>query len=195
MHCGVSQTLNSIRAKLWIPQGRSAVKKVLGKCSVCKKAEGGPYRMPDMASLPSSRVLESAPFTNTGLDNLGPLHYYKNGELKKACVCLFTCRVTRAIHLEMVLNMTTDAFFNCFRHFIACRGTPKQVICDNASHFKLACDVRLKHLVFFVTHTGSTDTTRNSTTFKKESRNMCTRTIKNVYEYESLIGTIVLHID
>ena len=47
MHCDVSQTLNSIRAKFWIPQNRSAVKKRLEKCSVCTKAEGGPYRMPD----------------------------------------------------------------------------------------------------------------------------------------------------
>jgi len=57
-NCSVSQTLNSIRAKSWIPQGRSAVKKVLGKCSVCKKVAGGPYRIPNMAPLPS------APFRN-----------------------------------------------------------------------------------------------------------------------------------
>jgi len=97
--------------------------------------------MPDMAPHLSARVPESAPFTNTGLDYLGPLQYKENGELKKAWVFLFTCMVTRAIHLELVTNMTTDAFLNCFRRFIACRGTPKQVICDNASHFKLACDV------------------------------------------------------
>jgi len=47
--------------------------------------------------------------SNTGIGHLGPLQYKENGELKKASVCLFMCMVTRAIHLEMVTNMTTDA--------------------------------------------------------------------------------------
>jgi len=109
VHCGVSQTLNSIRTKFWIPQNRSVVKKVIGTCSFCKKAEGGPYRMPDMVPLPSARVWESALFSNRSLGYLGPLQYKENGELKKAWVCLFMCMLTRAIHLEMVTNMTTDA--------------------------------------------------------------------------------------
>lgn len=46
--------------------------------------------------------------------------------------------VTRAVHLEMIPNMTTVAFLNCFRRFTALRGKHSEVICDNAVHFKLA---------------------------------------------------------
>ena len=59
--------------KYWIIRGRASVKKVLGKCVVCKQLEGGPYRMPMMAPLPKTRVSETIPFSRTGLDYLGPL--------------------------------------------------------------------------------------------------------------------------
>ncbi|XP_060598447.1 uncharacterized protein LOC132752171 [Ruditapes philippinarum] len=44
-----------------------------------------------------------------------------------------TCSSSR-----MVKDMTTNAFLNSFRRFIACRGKPQEVISDNALHFKLA---------------------------------------------------------
>ena len=56
LHVGVSQTLSLIRQKYWIPGGRSAVKTVLLKCSVCRHYEGGPYKMPSMPPLPTKRV-------------------------------------------------------------------------------------------------------------------------------------------
>nr|XP_022295086.1 uncharacterized protein LOC111105209 [Crassostrea virginica] len=72
-HVGVSQTLSLIRQKYWIPQGRSEVKRILRKCIVCKKYEGGPYKMPLMPPLPKKRVNESAPFTYREVDYFGPI--------------------------------------------------------------------------------------------------------------------------
>ena len=110
LHSGVSQTLSTIRLKYWIIHGRASVKKVLRKCVVCKRLEGGPYKMPLMAPLPKARVSEATPFSRTGLDYLGPLHTRDNGVVRKIWICLFTCFVTRAIHLEIVSDMTTTAF-------------------------------------------------------------------------------------
>ena len=72
-HSGVSQTLSQTRHRFWIPHGRATVRKVIRKCVVCRYHEGGPYKMPPMASLPSSRVTEATPFSRTGLDYLWPL--------------------------------------------------------------------------------------------------------------------------
>ena len=55
-HTGCAQTLSSIRQKYWIPQGRRVVKCVLKKCTICRRHEGGPYKMPLMPPIPTERV-------------------------------------------------------------------------------------------------------------------------------------------
>ena len=96
--------------------------------------------MPQMAPYPPSRVEESSPFTYTGLDYLGPLYVKENSEsvTRKVWVCLFTCLAVRAVHLELINDMSAEQFLLCLRRFIARRGKPKEIISDNASQFKLA---------------------------------------------------------
>ena len=139
-HTGCAQTLSSIRQKYWIPQGRRAVKCVLKKFTICRRHEGGPYKMPLMPPIPTERVSTSAPFTYAGVDYFGPLFTKKRTETQKVWVCLYTCLVTRAIHLELMYDMTTQQFLLGFRRFIACHGKPNRIISDNAAQFKLASE-------------------------------------------------------
>ena len=74
LHSGVSQCLSQLRYRYWIPQGRATVRSVLKRCTVCRRHEGGPYRMPEMAPLPKTRITEAIPFSRTGLDYLGPMY-------------------------------------------------------------------------------------------------------------------------
>ena len=53
-------------------------------------------------------------------------------------MCLFTCMVVRAIHLELVEDMSGSEFLLCLRRFMARCGVPRQIISDNAKHFKAA---------------------------------------------------------
>ena len=103
--------------------------------------------MPEMPPLPRERVASSAPFEFTGVDYFGPLyvkHFVqipgKDTEVvsKKVWVCLFTCLTMRAIHLELVKDMTAEEFILCLRRFMARRGVPRQMISDNAKQFKVA---------------------------------------------------------
>ena len=73
LHTGIFQTLSLIRHRYWIPQGRSAVRKVLRSCTICRRHESGPYKTPLKPPLPAERVTESPPFTYTGVDHFGPL--------------------------------------------------------------------------------------------------------------------------
>ena len=82
LHSGVSQTLAKTRQRFWIIHGRAAVKFVLNHCVVCRRHEGGCYKMPPMCSLPTSRVTESVPFSKIGLDYFGPI-YLKTSTSKK----------------------------------------------------------------------------------------------------------------
>ena len=122
-----AQTLSSIRQKYLIPQGRRVVKCILKKCTICRRHEGGPYKMPLMPPIPIEGVSTSAPFTYAGVDTK------KRTETQKVWVCLYTCLVTRAIHLELMYDMTTQQFLLGFRRFIACHGKPNRIISDNAS--------------------------------------------------------------
>ena len=94
--------------------------------------------MPLMATLPKTRVTEAVPFLRTGLDYLGPMYIRKSDGERKVWVCLFICLVTRAIHLEILQDMSADEFLLGFRRFISQRGTPIEIISDNAQQCKTA---------------------------------------------------------
>ena len=44
--------------------------------------------------------------------------------------------MTRAIHLELVRDLSTETFLCCFRRFVARRGVPSFIVPDNAKTFK-----------------------------------------------------------
>ena len=56
----------------------------------------------------------------------------------KAWICLYTCCATRAIHLDIVPDLTTEAFLRCFKRFVARRGVPRKMVSDNGKTFKSA---------------------------------------------------------
>ena len=138
MHSGTSHTLSRVRYRYWIPRGRQVVKAVLRKCVICKKFNGRPYSLPRFAPYPSERVTESKPFAYVGIDYFGPLNIKDVSDSQKVWVCLFSCMVTRAIHLEVVTDMTTELFIMALRRFVSRRGVPRKVFSDNAQQFHLA---------------------------------------------------------
>ena len=88
-----------------------------------------------MAALPAHRLLAYAPpFTHTGLDFFG--HYFVTVHRRpaKRWVCLYTCMVTRAVHLELCESLNVDSFLNSFRRFVALRGKPAHCFSDNETN-------------------------------------------------------------
>ena len=72
-HNGIKETLNSTREKYWIVRGRETVKRMVRRCVIYKKLEENAFNTPKIAPLPPSRVSDSPPFTNTGVDFAGRL--------------------------------------------------------------------------------------------------------------------------
>jgi len=139
-HNGTKETLTELRANYWIVKGRQFVRKLVHSCTICKKYEGKPYDAPVSPSLPEYRVKEDVPFANVGIDFAGPLHVESvtSSDMYRVWVSLYTCCVTRGIHLDLITSLTTEAFLQNFRRFTARRGIPKLVISDNAKTFKSA---------------------------------------------------------
>ena len=90
-----------------------------------------------MASLPEFRVRESFPFSKVGVDFAGPLYVKdKTKEMNKVYIALFICCVTRAVHLELVEDLTSQTFRRALRRFSSRRGTPALIVSDNAKTFR-----------------------------------------------------------
>ena len=51
----------------------------------------------------------------------------------------------KAVHIEVVSDLTTDAFLSCLQCFIACLGKPKTIMSDHGTNF-VGADRELKNL-------------------------------------------------
>ena len=138
MHDGVKETLTEVRARFWIVQGRSFVRRIVHKCLLCKRFEGRPFQSPPPPPLPKLRVAENPPFTYTGVDLAGPLQIKASKATRdcKVWVCLYTCCVVRTVHLEILTHISTRTFLRSLKRFTSRRGIPKQFISDNGTTFK-----------------------------------------------------------
>ena len=139
-HCGVQATLCNLRNNYWIVRGRQKIKSILKNCVVCKIIQGKPLAPPETPALPSYRVNCNHAFENTGLDFAGPLYckgdHSSSGEMYKCYVLLFTCCVTRAVHLELTTDVNSNSVILALRRFISRRGIPRLFISDNFKTFK-----------------------------------------------------------
>ncbi|KAL3075407.1 hypothetical protein niasHT_036127 [Heterodera trifolii] len=145
LHAGANNVLAEIRQNFWVPQARRTIRHVLQNgrsrhfCHTCHKFKTKPFGQVTMPPLPQFRVdgHTSRPFLNIGLDYFGPMLTKSNGKEMKVWGCIFTCAVTRGIHIELVNDLTAEAFLNALSRFCARRKVPKLIVSDNAKTFKL----------------------------------------------------------
>ena len=86
------------------------MRKLIQCCLICKVLQGKFYRVPKPADLPEGRVKGSKAFCDIGIDFAGPLFIKRSAGMQKAYICLFTCSLSRAVHLEVVQNLSTPPF-------------------------------------------------------------------------------------
>ena len=114
---------------------RSSLKKIAKSCHVCREHDAKPDP-PLMASLPQSRLQAFIPpFYNTGVDYFGPLLVKESRSTVKQYGCLFTCLVTRAVHLEAAHSLETESFIMELRRMMARRGKSRNVYSDDGANF------------------------------------------------------------
>lgn len=137
LHAGPQHTLASLRERFWLLDGRNIVRKVIRNCTVCFKLNAKPV-IPLMGELPVERTTPTRPFLFTGIDYAGPFklkdRITRNYKLTKAYICLFICLSTKAIHLELVGDLSTNLFLAALRRFIARRGKPTVINSDNGTN-------------------------------------------------------------
>lgn len=138
-HAGAHAVLSSLRLRYWPINGLNLVKGVLRSCTVCYRFKAKVSEQL-MGNLPLDRVSVARPFLKVGIDYGGPL-FIRQSRLKKsprskAYIALFVCMATKAIHIELVSSLTTEAFVFTLKRFVARRGNPTTIYSDNATNFK-----------------------------------------------------------
>ena len=133
-HEGVDHLRNELRQRYWVLRGRTTIRKFLHQCSYYKKRRARP-EPPRMAELPRDRLQVAPVFSKVGVDYFGPLTVKHLRKTEKRYGCLFTCLITRSVHLEVAHSLDTDSFVMCLRRFIARRGKPSIIYSDNGTNF------------------------------------------------------------
>ena len=91
--------------------------------------------------LPSDRIVGSRAFVVIGVDYAGPLYYkMPSNRLRKCYILLFSCSLSRAIHLQPSHDQTTEEFIRSSKLFVARRGRPRKIYNDKAKTFNAAAN-------------------------------------------------------
>ncbi|KAG8180117.1 hypothetical protein JTE90_012132 [Oedothorax gibbosus] len=136
---GVRIVLSELRSNFWILRGCQAIKKALHNCLPCKIARAKCDKQIE-APLPDDRLTPCKPFDTTGIAFAGPVYVRGANAPKKSYIALFTCSTTRALHIELVSDLTTDTFLIALQRFVGRRGggLPHTIYTDNATTFQAA---------------------------------------------------------
>lgn len=138
LHSGPRMTLASMRQEYWPIRGKHLANYVCRKCHKCFRHRPVPITQP-IGQLPKTRLTPSRPFSITGVDYCGPVYMkpvHRRAAPQKAFIAVFICFATKAVHLELVCDLSTEAFIAALRRFIARRGLPLEMHSDNATNFQ-----------------------------------------------------------
>ena len=137
-HAGFQLLWTSMQREFWILRARSSIRNLVRNCLLCKRLKAKVAEQL-MGSLPPARVNPSRPFTHVGVDYAGPFSLSvvkgRGNRLHKGYFCIFLCFSTKAVHLEYVLDMTTESFLGALKRFVARRGMSSHIYSDCGTNF------------------------------------------------------------
>ena len=138
LHGGPTLTASSLNRRFHIIGQRKAVHSVTRACVPCRRTTVKPQPQL-MGQLPVERVTPGIVFEQVGVNYAGHV-YLKLGHVRKPTIvklyiCIFVNFVVKAVHIELVSDLTSAAFIACLRRFVSRRGKPSRIWSDHGSNF------------------------------------------------------------
>ncbi|XP_055591485.1 uncharacterized protein LOC129743475 [Uranotaenia lowii] len=136
-HSGPSLLLATMRQRFWPLQGRILVRKIVRNYVTFFRCRPTLAHQ-QMGPLPAVRLTPARVFSRCGLDYCGPFNVrplYGRGASLKMYVAVFVCLSVKAVHFEVVPNLTSSACINAIKRFVGRRGRLHELHCDNATTF------------------------------------------------------------
>ena len=138
MHAGPTLLTASLSRRYHIPSCRKIVRSITHNCVICRRSTIRP-KTQLQGQLPAECITPDTVFERVGLAYTGPflLKYglTRKPTIIKTYVCIFVSLTVKAVHLELVSDLTTDAFIATLRRFIARRGKPHLIWSDHGTNF------------------------------------------------------------
>ncbi|XP_075150646.1 uncharacterized protein LOC142224745 [Haematobia irritans] len=148
---GPKALVSLTRMRYWIINLRSLCRKIVNSCPHCIRYR--PKLLQQMISnLPVDRLNPSTGFARCAGDFCGPVNTYLRIQCKipyKTYIAVFVCLATKAVHIEAVSDLSTDAFIEALKRMIGRRGLPTDIYCDNGTNF-VGANSKLKDLKMFL---------------------------------------------
>lgn len=148
LHGGVTLTRATLRLHHWIPRDKTLVKRIIRSCVTCTRLQGRTGKQ-QMGMLPAPRVQPARAFSVSGVDYAGPIPMLmtraRGQRTTKGYIVVFVCLCTKAVHLDVVSDLSSASFIAAFKRFVARRGKCTKMLSDNATTFRGA-DQLLKRM-------------------------------------------------
>lgn len=127
----------AVREDYWVPKLRRLV---IGPSEEIVGDTSAPEQLPSQhqppGQLPEDRTTGETAFEAVGTDFAGPIRYRRTFKREgKAYLTIFSCSLSRAVHLELVTNLETETFIPCLKRLVARRGRPRVIYSDNGDTF------------------------------------------------------------
>ncbi len=138
LHAGPTLLTASLNRRFQIIGGRNTIRSIARQCVTCRKYAARPK--PQMlGQLPIERITPGSVFDKVGVDYAGPVlikyGYTRKPVIVKAYICVFVSLTVKAVHIELVTDLTSQAFLAALKRFISRRGLPSLIWSDNGTNF------------------------------------------------------------
>ncbi|KAF0703339.1 Integrase catalytic domain-containing protein, partial [Aphis craccivora] len=138
LHAGPKLVISMLRQKFWIMSDRDAVRRTIFSCIPYTRHKAK-HPIPSMGILPEARVQLHRVFSRVGLDFGGPFLVKeckrRNIRTTKVFISVFICMAVKAIHVEVVSDLTTAAFLAAMDRFVARLGVPTELYSDCGTNY------------------------------------------------------------
>ena len=150
-HTGRDITQATARHEAWIINAKKLAKNIIKHCVRCRYLRKL-LEQQKISELPDFVQIVCPPFTNIGLDLIGPI-IVKTMTNKRATmkvwVVLFLCLNTKAVTMELAPGYSTEDFLLAYETYVNQRGSPVIVHSDRGSQLVAAkkelCDDPLRY--------------------------------------------------
>ena len=138
VHQGTEPVKAFVQQRYHIIGLRKTLLSIKYRCFLCRRFASQNIQ-PVMAPLPAGRFPTDStqyPFAISVVNFFGPFYIEDaKGQIDKHYGLIFTCLVTRCVHLEACPDLNTVTFLNAYRRFVSCRCQPTTMLSDNGKTF------------------------------------------------------------
>lgn len=137
LHIGPTQMITTLRQNFAIIRAKTLINRIIHECFICRRYRSK-VQQQLMGQLPRCRVHFVRAFLQTGIDLAGPFsikaHNGRGSKRLKAYLVVFVCMATRASHLEIATDLSTDTFIAALIRFQSSRGVCSDIFSDNGTN-------------------------------------------------------------